>query len=573
MSFAWKLIGSLISLIFVVMILFPSQDRPVASLDMGPETDEAIKVIVSEPVEPGLSVPVRDLPSKGVDPLLDREINPRRNPNLLDDVGQNIIAPRDALLQQQPRRNASRAPEALLNFEGLTDERFTPPDTVGEVGPNHYVQMVNTSFAIYDKEGGLIKKGSNVNQLWENSEHTICANRNDGDPIVLYDPLADRWLLSQFASPNHLCMAISASSDATGAYYTYEFDVGDFPDYFKLGVWPDGYYMSANERSYTAYAFEREKMLLGEKASFQKIEQQINLLMPSDLDGSKIPPANSPNYFYTFKDAEFPPHRSNTDVLEIWAFDVDWETPNNTTFTLAASLPLTTFTYSVCGHFNFDCVRQQGTTQRIDSVSEWPMWRAQYRNFGTYETLLGNFTIDVGSDQAGIRWFELRKSGTDEWILYQEGTYAPDNISRWLGSIAMDKDGNIALGYSASSSTEYPSIRYTTRRATDQKGTFGEEAILTTSTTSQSGTSRWGDYSSLNIDPTDDCTFWYTNEYLLADEDHWKTRIGTFKVESCNTFTPTPTPSQTPTLTPTTTPTLTPTTTPTLSFYFPLIMR
>ena len=588
MNFAWKLITTLIILFFIAMALFPPQYQPVVSLSMAPETDEPVKVVVSEPVEPSLSVAVRDLPSSDVDPLLDREINPRRNPNLLDDVGQNIIGPPDMLLQQQ-RRNTTRAPEPLLNFEGLTDQRFTPPDTIGEVGPNHYVQMVNTSFAIYNKEGEQIQARRDVNQLWQGSGQTICTNRNDGDPIVLYDSLDDRWLLSQFASPSHLCIAISQSADPTGAYYTYQFDVGDFPDYFKFGVWSDGYYMSANESSYTAYAFDRAKMLLGEKASFQKINQQRNLLMPSDLDGSTAPPANSPNYFYTFKDDDFPPHQSNADVIEVWAFAVDWQAPNNTTFTLVASLDITDFTYSVCGHFDFDCVRQQGTGQRIDSISEWPMWRAPYRNFGTHETLLGNFAIDVGNDQAGIRWFELRKNGASAWTLYQEGTHAPDNASRWLGSMAMDKEGNIALGYSASSSTQYPSIRYTTRLATDEKGTLGQEVTLIAGTASQNGSSRWGDYSSLNLDPTDDCTFWYTNEYILADDDHWKTRIGTFKIDSCSPSdaTPTATPTMTPTITPTMTPTMTPSVTPTItttitptptptltqtfSIYFPLI--
>ncbi|MGB0388763.1 MAG: hypothetical protein ACPGWR_28420 [Ardenticatenaceae bacterium] len=555
MKVAWKFLISLIMLYMVSLVLLqPGSNSAAPLLDEGGEEAEEQDVFVSEAVEPGMSVAARDLPLADREPLLDREINPRQNPDFLDGVGENIVGPEDPLLQKA-RRNTGRAPAPMLNFEGQASPGVTPPDTVGEVGPNHYVQMVNVTFAIYDKSGKQVLAPRDINQLWQDSTgQNICKTKNAGDPIVLYDQLADRWLLSQFARPNHMCIAISQTGDPAGSYYTYQFDVQDFPDYFKFGVWPDGYYMSANEQrntGYTAYAFDRTKMLAGEAASFQKADQQKNLLLPSDLDGSTEPPNDSPNYFYTFKDDEYSNHQSDADVVELWAFDVDWNETDNTSFTRVASIPMTSFIYTVCGFFDFNCIPQPGTSRTLDSVSEWPMWRAQYRNFGTHETLVGNFTVDVGKDQAGIRWFELRKaddSNNGAWTLHQEGTHAPDKHHRWMGSMAMDQSGNIALGYSISSSSLNPGIRYTTRLASDPLDTLRSEETLVSGTASQTNSNRWGDYSSMNVDPADDCTFWYTNEYV--SENRWSTRIGTFKIPSCGngpqaTATPTVTPSPT----------------------------
>jgi len=335
--------------------------------------------------------------------------------------------------------------------------------------------------------------------------------------------------LSQFAvcegPPYYECIAVSQTADPTGAYYLYAFEINDyFPDYPKLGVWPDAYYMSANESDVGAYAFDRGKMLQGESATYQKFERTGNFMLPSDLDGPTAPPSGSPNYFYTMRTG---------NVLEIWEYHVDFSTPANSTFTRAQTLTTSPFNYGLCG-FDWDCIPQPGTSQRLDAISEWPMWRLQYRNFGTYETLVGNFTVDVGdfSDHAGIRWFELRKTPAGAWSIYQEGTHSPDAHHRWMGSVAMDGQGNIALGYSVSSATLYPSIRYATRSASDAAGTLQGEVALITGTASQTSFNRWGDYSSMNVDPSDDTTFWYTNEYLTDATQGWRTRIGTFSVQS-----------------------------------------
>lgn len=498
--------------------------------------------IVGQPVTPGISPAVRDLVSGESEVFLDREVNPRQNPSILninpDNPDPYDHGEPDPLLRRV-RANPGRTPEVNFTFQGLSINGGVPPDTVGDVGPNHYVQMVNVQFAIFNKSGTMLAGPTNINQLWQ-GQGNDCENNNQGDPIVLYDRLADRWLLSQFIGndpgiTNGLCFAISQTSDPTGQYFLYQFNTTEFPDYFKVGVWPDAYYVSANEGGvvgYTAYALDRTNMLQGNVARpFIKFTGQNNLLLPSDLDGATPPPAGSPGYFYTFKDVDF--HGVPEDRLELFALQADFDTPANSTFNMITALPVTEFTYTVCGFFNLDCIPQPNVAQKLDALSEWPMYRFQYRNFGGHETLVGNFAIDVGTDQSGIRWFELRKSGAGNWTLYQEGTHAPDTDHRWTGSVALDKAGNMALGYSVSSATTFPSIRYATRLAGDPLGTLQQEATLFAGTASQDGVARWGDYSSMNVDPADDCTFWYTNEYIDPNTGSWTTRVGAFKVPSC----------------------------------------
>lgn len=499
---------------------------------------------ISEPVTPQLSQPVSQLPvvianqSGGPAP----ELNPRRvnPPGLLHWTGKADMP--DPLLQQKAAQSLVRTPVLSNSFEGIsfiTGGSGVPPDTNGDVGPTRYVQIVNSSFAIYDKNGTKLTGPTNINQLWA-GKGGLCEANNDGDPIVLYDSLADRWLLSQFAvpGPNHAeCIAISQTSNPAGAYYLYEFSFGaSFPDYPKLAVWPDAYYMSTNETTYTAYAFDRPKMLVGQPATFQKFSGQTNFMLPSDLDGSFAPPAGSPNYFYTFKDNSFPSHGGGIDRLELFAFHADFTSPANSTFTQIASIPIASFTYTVCGFFNLECIPQPAPGETLDPISEWPMWRLAYRNFGSYEAMVGNFTVDVGNDRAGIRWFELRKSSGGTWSLYQQGTHAPDAANhRWMGSIAMDKNGNIGLGYSTSGSSLFPSLRYATRLITETLGTLESERTLIAGGGMQLfGGNRWGDYSAMSIDPADDCTFWYTGEYYAASAaSNWQTRIGSFKLPTC----------------------------------------
>jgi len=407
-----------------------------------------------------------------------------------------------------------------------------PPDPTGDVGPSNYVQMVNgTKVAIFNKSGTLQTPIFNLGALWPIGD--ICAG-NGGDPQVNYDEAADRWVLSQLNGTNRLCFAVSQTADPNGAYNLFNFNVGAFPDYFKVGVWSNGYYVSTNEPSFPGYAFDRAKMLAGDSsATFIKILPLPvgNLMLPADVDGATQPSGGG--LFYTFLDGAT---HGGSDRIELLQLNPDFATPANTTFAQINSFPIAPFTYTVCGVFNFNCIRQPNTPQRLDALSEYPMQRFAYRNLGPYQALVGNFTVDTGTSEegAGIRWFELRNTGSG-WTLFQEGTHDPnDGNDRFFGSAAIDSVGNIALGYSVSSSSLAPSIRYATRTPGDPAGTLQAEQTLQAGGGSQTGSNRWGDYSSMTVDPSDDCTFWYTNEYYSADATtDWKTKIGHFVNPEC----------------------------------------
>lgn len=503
-----------------------------------------------------LSTPVRDLEDSGSEdfgPAALSRINPLASEpdGAVSATRNRDTVPPDPLAASSSAGSSARTPAPGLVFDGTSNPfacgTCSPPDTVGDVGPNHYIQMVNTTkVAIYNKSGSLLAPAFNLGTLFSGP----CAG-NRGDPVVLYDPIADRWLLSQFQGnpggpPDHLCFAISQTADPLGSYHLYDFITPEFPDYFKVGVWPNGYYVSTNESTYAAYAFDRAKMLVGDaSAGSVRFAGQDNFLLPADVDGVRTPGATEGGLFYTFKDDAF---HGGSDRLELFQLNPNFASPASSTFALIATLPIAPYTYTVCGFFDLDCIPQAGTSQLVDPVSEWPMHRFPYRQFGDHQALVGNFTIGGGSavadgpppaldppgPGAAIRWFELRNTGAG-WSLFQEGTHDPGGgLNRFMGSIAVDVQGNIGLGYSASSSAEFPSIRYATRAPGDPPGTLGAEQILRAGGGSQTGSPRWGDYSAMSVDPADDCTFWYTNEYYNpSGTTSWKTAIGNFKEATC----------------------------------------
>lgn len=440
----------------------------------------------------------------------------------------------DALAGQCVNENG-RTPSPLLSFQGQSNAcSCSPPDTVGAAGSGHYVQMVNaTSMQVFNKATGASISGpSEFRLLWPSGN---CRNSSDGDPIVLWDYLASRWVLAQFTSANSVCVAVSQGADPTAAYFLYEFSTPQFPDYFKIGAWSDAYYMSSNESAYSAYALNRTAMLAGAAATSIRFTGQTNFLMPATVVGPTAPPAGTPGIFYTYKDNSF---HGGTDRLEFHHFVPNFTTPASSTFTLGQSVNITAYTYTVCGFFNLNCIPQGGTAQKVDPVSEWPMWQLQYRNMGAGgQKLVANFTVDVGSQRAGIRWYEINKTGPATYVVANEGTYAPaDGLHRWMGSIAMDKIGNIALGFSTSGSAagQFPSLRYATRAPGDPAGTLQTEVVLHSGGGSQTASNRWGDYSAMTVDPADDCTFWFTSEYYTSNGTNtWTTRIGKFVVPSC----------------------------------------
>ncbi len=504
------------------------------------QTPTGVKFDVSPRVTPKLSRPVRDLPLDSGKPAAQSEINRPRGVPETQGTDTKIKDPLAA-----HSLNDGQTPDPLFTFEAIGDLNFyTPPDTNGDVGPNHYVQIVNAKFAIYDKSGTLLYGPVDNNTLWDGFGGP-CETENDGDPIVLYDDMADRWFITQFApfvSPPLQCVAISTTPDPLGAYYLYAFSMPDFPDYPKFGVWPDGYYFGTNTgfpNAYYVHALDRVSMLAGLPAARISFGGFANLLLPADADGLIPPPAGYPEYFYTYYDEGYPDHPAGVDRLAIYEFDVDWVTPANSTFTLVTEIPVAPFNYTVCGFFGPDCIPEPSPGVGLNSLSWWPMVRLQYRNLGEYEAMVSNFTVDLdGTNKAAIRWFELRKSGADPWALQQEGTYAPDASHRWMGSIAMDGSGNIALGYSVSDATvTKPSIRYAVHEYTDPPGTMQAEAVIMNGNGVNTGPyGRWGDYSAMSVDPSDQCTFWYTNEYHDVDLDsfNWNTRVGVFKVPDCS---------------------------------------
>jgi hypothetical protein len=391
--------------------------------------------------------------------------------------------------------------------------------------------------------------------------------------------------MSQFAlpydpaGPYYQCIAISQTADPAGSWHRYEFKVSDtkMNDYPKFGVWPDAYYYSVNQFADCSTgctwagagvaAFEREKMLTGLPARmvyFDLYGRDPNLggLLPSDLDGPS-PPAGAPNFFVTIDDDAW---GYSPDQVQVWQFHVDWANPStNSTFTNAAVLSVAAVDFEMCGGWR-SCIPQPDTLGGLDPIAGQMMHRLQYRNFGAYQVLIGNVTVDVdGQDHAGIRWLELRNTGGSGWSIHQESTYAPDPDYRWMGSIAMNGSGAIAMGYSVSSETVYPSVRYTGRSAAYPLGQmeFGEGSLVAGNGSQTHYASRWGDYSMMAVDPTDDCTFWYTQEYYeVTSGAIWRTRIGAFRLADCG---PLPTATVTSTGSPTATSTRTPTSTATPS--------
>src|SRR5262249_4157523 len=433
-------------------------------------------------------------------------------------------------------------PTPILNFNGIPYPGVgcscAPPDTDGEVGATQYVQMVNEGYQVFDKTTGASVLGPNsIVSLWTGFGG-VCQTAGNGDPIVLYDQLANRWVITQFAGtsvPTDECVAVSTTSDATGTWNRYGFHLGsNFFDYPKLGVWPDAYYMSMNVFNSTgtlrlgpqAFAMDRAKMLAGMPATIVAmplLSSTTPLMLPSARDGSTLPPSGAPNSFYLWPMG---------GTYKVYHFHVDFAIPSNSTFTLFSSPAAAGFTTLCSGNRN--CVPElgSGTNGKLDAIGDRLMHRAAYRNFGDHESTVLNYTVSAGG-VAGIRWVELRNVTAGPVTVFQQSTYQPDTTWRWMGSIAMDSSGNIALGYSASSSSINPQVRYTGRLATDPLNTLPQgEGTIFAGTGSQTGTSnRWGDYSALTVDPVDDSTFWYTQEYYpTTGTFNWRTRIASFKM-------------------------------------------
>lgn len=442
----------------------------------------------------------------------------------------------------------------LVNQDAQVFSGVSPPDPSGDVGGGFYVQAINGSggstYVIHNTVDGSIAAGPfNMDGLASGGS---CAS-GYGDPIVVFDQLANRWLLTEFSqSGNNLCIYLSADSNpVTTTWARYAFVPPSFPDYPKYGVWPDAYYVGANENN-AVYALDRSKMLAGLAATLQRktvpglAELGFEMLPPASINGIELPPTGAPAVFMRQVDDERNNPGSNDpahDRLELFTLHVDFATPANTALTGPAAIQIADFdrAFSISG--GFGAIPQPGTSSKLDPLLEVIMFPLHYRSLGGTESIVGNFVTKIGANNlSAIRWFELRRAGglAGSWSLYQEGTYAPADVggpaNRWMGASAMDSAGNIAMGFSIDRVTPaiYPGLSYVGRMAGDPPGVMTTaETSLVAGASSQNG-DRWGDYFQLGVDPIDGCTFWFTGEYMPVG-GNWRTRIASFRFDTCGT--------------------------------------
>ncbi len=507
--------------------------------------------VVRPPVSPVVSPPLRDVP-----PIqLTRDAGKPRDRKWLPYKG--------ALPGAAPSRQADgavqlgpigTAPTATgVNFDGLGANGSAPPDSSGRVGPSHFVEWINSQFAIYDKSGTILYGPAAGSTLFT-SLGGVCATFDDGDPVVQYDTFADRWVLSQFAvyapAPafSHQCVAVSKTSDPLGAYYLYDFptDATNFVDYPKWTTWTDAYYMTAHFFNAAGsaflgpmlYSFDRGNMLAGLPAAFQSVnlDPTGNIFghLVADVDGLTPPPAGSPAYVFAPASPEW--DGTAAPGLHFWTVASTWGASPTMTVMVKPDIATASYNTDLCG-FSRKCIPQLGTTQLLDSLTGQLMFRVAYKKIAATESILVSHTVNVlvyPSNQGAFRWYEIRTPGTTPTV-YQQGTYAPTTANRWVSSLAMDEGGNIAVGYSISDGTMYPSINVTGRLSTDTLNALGGEVSMFAGLGAQNGgLTRWGDYTQMSVDPRDGCTFWYINQYQPATGSYnWMTRVASYRYPTC----------------------------------------
>ncbi len=534
--------------------------RPIIPVIININPDDIPPPVLWRPGDPVREIPMQI--SKGFIP-------PAREPRPVDlDPLININA--------EPTRGDSGIGTLLIDISGAGFSGISPADTSGDVGHNHFIQMINNSqgslVRVYDKNTGSVVQFFSLETLASGSG-TTCVNGR-GDPIVIFDETVDngpgeptgRWLLTEFTPQgvNTLCIYVSQTSDPTeGSWFLYEIDsiTGEYPDYPKYGVWPDAYYLGVNERLNIEsgphqYALDRENMLLGLTARAPQAFSAPILpgfifqhILPVDWDGGTPPPEGSAGLFMRHRDTEIhgPPNMPASDILELFEFSVDFDTPANSTFSGPFDIHINEFDSEFCNLIFSGCLQQPGSSTRLFALLQPIMWRAQYRNFGSHQSIVGNLVTDItGDDLAGIRWFELRDLGTG-FSPFQEGTISragpvntTDGINRWMASIAQDQSANIVTGYNAAGlgsaspfDDVFPGIRYSARALTDPLGTMAQGEFSIIEGGAPNNSTRYGDYSSLSVDPDDGCTFWYTAQHNPVGNDHWDTHIASFRFDDC----------------------------------------
>jgi hypothetical protein len=428
----------------------------------------------------------------------------------------------DPAMQKTMGTNSIGAPLATWTAQ---NGNGTPPDPSGAAGPNHYVQAVNSYYKIYNKTGGNVAGPLTLGSLLFGS--------NAGDPIVMYDKFADRWVITEFDdNSNDIYIAVSQTADPTGSYYSWTFTSPAFPDYLKFSIWTDGYYMTANfGTTERLFVFERSAMLTGAASpkSINKTYSPPNAgyffcPLAAFADG-QLPPAGTPCPIVSYEDDGW--GTSYDDAINIYDATVNWTA---STLTIALKQSLLTSAFDASYNASWDDITQPSTTAKLDGIGGVFTYRAQYRVWSGYNTLVLNMGVKVSSTQRSIRWYELRQNqSTGSWSIYQQSTYSPDTHSRWCGSIAMDDNGSIGMGYAKASSTVSASACYTGRNSYDalNQMTYTEETAAAGSG-AQTFTNRFGDYSQMSIDPSDGSILWFTGEYLVSGSQ--RTKVFSFRI-------------------------------------------
>ena len=440
----------------------------------------------------------------------------------------------------QTTQGTKAALTLLDHFDGIPGNG-DPSDLSLAVGPNHIVQAVNWQIAVYSKKGAIysttgMSLGTKASKSIFAGLGGRCEAGSDidhGDTVVRYDQLAGRWVFIQpvFASPYAMCYAVSTSADPLGSYNKYEFARAEFPDYPRLGVWPDGYYVGTSAGDDVVQkricVADRAKMLMGQPATEQCIGKSgVNFFNPSDVDGMTAPPAGAPNIVMALGGTQL--NRAfEDDGIYAYKYQVNWTTPSASTLTGPTKITVARYHYLCDGQLT-NCVPQMGSSTRLDAQGDKLMQRLIYRNFGDHQSLVITHSINGPTSGGGLRWYEFRLDASGTPVLYQQSTFAPDTNYRWMGSAAMDGRGNIGIGYSFGGSTMYPGQRFAARAAGDPLGTLGHaESVLINSTAAKGGGNRWEDFATTVVDPSDDATFWYMGDYYKSSSR--SIHIGSFR--------------------------------------------
>jgi hypothetical protein len=462
--------------------------------------------------------------------------------------------------EKEPAKIEQTAPgkrppaELVASFDGLgfgftgpqgTMNARNPSDNSLAVGPDHIVELANGRMAVYDKKGTVLYGAVPTNAIFKGFGGQ-CENRNSGDSVVRYDQLADRWLFvlpvfqrppGEPEGPYSMCYAVSQGPDPRGPYHRYEFKRKLFPDYPRPAIWPDGYYVPSSTGDDViqkhACVVDRARMLRGEPATEQcVIIDGVNFLNNADIDGKELPPPGAPNILMAAGGTQLKKIMED-NAIYAWKFHVDWQTPAKTSVTGPQKIAVAPYHYLCDGQLT-SCVPQPGTSRRLDAQGDKLMQRLVYRRIGGRESIVASHSINTAAGAGGVRWYEFRLNKMRDPVLYQQGTYAPDGFYRWMGSAAMDKNGNIGIGYSFGGTPHFAGQRFAGRLAKDPKGQLTlRETVLAEGKASQTGTLRWEDYATTALDPTDDCTFWYVGDYLKEGARAYTSRIGAFRMPGC----------------------------------------